>query len=105
LSKLDLYTVRLLHRDGLIKTVSSHILHMQKVLTQMNLQIHNVISDITGVTGLAIIDAVLSGERNPQKHAALKNGAPSAITDTAHKLAGRSNNINMCNTKLENQLR
>ncbi len=39
------------HRGGLIKTASSHILHMHKALTQMNLQIHNVISDITGVTG------------------------------------------------------
>ena len=33
----------------------------------MNLQIHNVISDITGVTGMAIIDAILAGERNPKK--------------------------------------
>ncbi len=32
----------------------------------MNLQIYNEISDITGITGLAIIDAILSGERNPQ---------------------------------------
>jgi transposase len=46
---------------------------MQKALTQMNLQIHHVISDITGVTGLAILDAILSGERDPQKLAALKN--------------------------------
>ncbi len=61
------------HRDGLVKTASSHILHMQKALTQMNLQIHNVISDITGVTGLLIIDTILSGERNPHKLAALKN--------------------------------
>jgi transposase len=73
------------HRDGLIKTASSHILHMQKALTQMNLQIHNVISDITGVTGLAIIDAVLSGERNPQKLAALKNGRIKATKDTIAK--------------------
>jgi len=61
------------HRDGLVKTAASHIQHMQKALTQMNLQIHNVISDITGVTGLAIIDAILSGERDPKKLAALKN--------------------------------
>ncbi|MCP3872942.1 MAG: IS110 family transposase [Desulfobacteraceae bacterium] len=73
------------HRDGLIKTASSHILHMQKALTQMNLQIHNVISDITGVTGLAIIDAILSGERNPQKLAALKNGRIKASKDTIAK--------------------
>ena len=40
---------------------------MQKALTQMNLQLHNVISDITGVSGLAIIDAILMGEREPSK--------------------------------------
>ncbi len=39
---------------------------MQKALTQMNLQLHKVISDITGVTGLNIIRAIVSGERNPQ---------------------------------------
>jgi transposase len=39
---------------------------MQKALDQMNLQVHHVIGDITGQTGLAIVDAVLGGERNPQ---------------------------------------
>ncbi len=73
------------HRDGLVKTAASHIQHMQKSLTQMNLQIHNVISDITGVTGLAIIDAILSGERDPQKLAALKNGRIRATKDTIAK--------------------
>jgi hypothetical protein len=38
---------------------------MQKALTQMNLQLHRVISDITGTTGKAIIKAIVSGERNP----------------------------------------
>lgn len=73
------------HRDGLVKTAASHIQHMQKALTQMNLQIHNVISDITGVTGLAILDAILSGERAPQKLAALKNGRIKATKDTIAK--------------------
>ena len=73
------------HRDGLVKTAASHILHMQKALTQMNLQIHNVISDITGVTGLAIIDAILSGERDPKKLAALKNKRIKATKDTITK--------------------
>lgn len=71
----DVCAVRSLlrHRDNLVKAASSHIQHMQKSLTQMNLQIHNVISDITGVTGLAIIDAILAGERNPLKLADLKD--------------------------------
>ena len=44
---------------------AAHIQHMQKALTQMNLQLHHVVSDITGVTGMAIIRAIVAGERNP----------------------------------------
>jgi transposase len=55
------------HRSTLVRQASSHVLRMQKSLTQMNLLLDNVISDITGVTGLAIIDAILAGERSPQK--------------------------------------
>ncbi len=73
------------HRDGLVRTAASHTQHMQKALTQMNLQIHNVISDITGVTGLAIIDAILSGERNPKKLAALRNNRIKATAETIAK--------------------
>jgi len=61
------------HRENLVKAAVSHVQHMQKALTQMNIQIHNVISDITGVTGLAIIDAILAGERDPKKLADLKD--------------------------------
>lgn len=71
----DICAVRSLlrHRDSLLKSASSHVQHIQKSLTQMNIQIHNVISDITGVTGLAILDAILSGERDPKKLAELRN--------------------------------
>jgi transposase len=61
------------HRENLIKASSPHILRMQKALTQMNLQLHEVISDITGVTGLRIIDAILAGERDPKALAQLKD--------------------------------
>lgn len=60
-------------RDTLIKSASTHVQRMQKALTQMNLQLHRVISDITGITGMAIIRAIVAGERNPQVLAALKN--------------------------------
>jgi hypothetical protein len=40
---------------------SEHIQQMQKALTQMNLQVHHVLSDITGVSGIAILDAILAG--------------------------------------------
>jgi transposase len=61
------------HRDSLTQMGSAHVQHMQKALTQMNLQLHHVISDITGLTGLAIIEAILGGERNPHELAKLRN--------------------------------
>ena len=61
------------HRDSLIQMASVHIQHMQKALDQMNLQLHHVISDITGSTGLAILDAILAGERDPKVLAELRD--------------------------------
>lgn len=60
-------------RDNLIKSACVHVQRMQKALTEMNLQLHRVISDITGTTGMAIIHAIIAGERNPQKLAAFKD--------------------------------
>ena len=45
---------------------------MHKALTQMNLQIHHVISDITGLTGRAIVDAILAGQRDGTELAKLR---------------------------------
>lgn len=73
------------HRDNLIKMSASHVQHMQKALTQMNVQIHHVISDITGVTGLAIIDAMLAGERDPKQLASLKDRRIKASKSTITK--------------------
>ncbi len=53
-------------KEMLTQASSMHILHMQKALQQMNLLLHNVVSDITGVTGMKIIKAILAGERDPQ---------------------------------------
>jgi len=53
------------HRASLVEMVSREILHMQKALEQMNLQLHKVLSDITGVTGMKIIRAIVAGERRP----------------------------------------
>jgi len=52
------------HREGLIAARGAHIQHMQKALHLMNLQLDNVLSDITGVTGLRIVRAIVAGERN-----------------------------------------
>ena len=60
-------------RSTLVDSASAHIQHMQKALSQMNLLLHNVVSDITGVTGMRIITAILAGERNPQKLAAFRD--------------------------------
>jgi transposase len=46
---------------------------MHKALDQMNIQIHHVISEITGVTGLAIVDAIVAGKRNPKELAKLRD--------------------------------
>ena len=54
-------------RSTLIENAARHIQHMQKSLTQMNLQLHNVLSDITGKTGMKIIRAIVAGERDPRK--------------------------------------
>ena len=55
------------HRDRLIEYNAAHIQHMQKALTQMNVQLHHVVTDITGVTGMRIIRAIVAGERDPNK--------------------------------------
>jgi len=60
-------------RATLVRSASSHIQRMQKALAQMNLQLHNVVTDITGVTGMAIIKAILAGERNPKHLAGLRD--------------------------------
>jgi transposase len=52
-------------RERLLEYAASHIQHMQKALTEMNLQLHHVVSDITGATGMRIIRAILAGERDP----------------------------------------
>ena len=55
---------------------------MQKALVQMNLQIHHVLSDITGVTGLAILDAILDGVRDPKVLAKLRDVRVKASAET-----------------------
>jgi transposase len=60
-------------RNDLVRAAASHIQRMQKALTQMNIQLANVLSDISGATGQAIIKAILAGERDPHKLAALRD--------------------------------
>jgi len=60
-------------RQQHIGDASRCIQHMQKALTQMNVQLANAISDISGTTGQAIITAILAGERNPRKLAKFRD--------------------------------
>src|SRR5438309_3285410 len=60
-------------RNDLAQSAGRHILRIQKALTQMNIQLANVLSDISGATGQAIIKAILAGERNPHKLAAFRD--------------------------------
>jgi transposase len=73
------------HRGQLVEMASQHVQHMQKALTQMNLQIHHVLSDITGQTGLAIVDAILIGERDPEVLALLRDPRVKASPETVRK--------------------
>lgn len=61
------------HRQNLVQMAAEHVLHMQKSMEQMNLKLQHVISDLTGVTGLRIMDAILAGEQDPLKLARLRH--------------------------------
>ena len=53
------------HRDVLVQTAGTYVQRMQKALTQMNLLLPRVVSDIVGTTGLTILRALVAGERDP----------------------------------------
>lgn len=72
-------------RDNLVKDAARKVQHMQKALFQMNIQLSNVISDITGKTGLAIIDAILAGVRDVDKLAEYRDHRISADKRTIAK--------------------
>jgi len=73
------------HRKELVEMASQHVQHMQKALTQMNVQIHHVINDLTGLTGMAIVDAILAGERNASELAKLRDPRIKANVETIRK--------------------
>ena len=59
------------HRKNLVECAAMWIQHMQKALNEMNLHLHHVLSDISGQSGLRILDAILAGERDPRKLASV----------------------------------
>jgi len=73
------------HRTSLVEGAAVHIQHMHKALTQMNLQIHHVLSDITGISGMAIIEAIVAGQRDPLELAGLCHAKVHADRQTVVK--------------------
>ena len=69
-------------RARLIEYAASHIQHMQKALTQMNVQLHHVVSDITGATGMRIVRAIVAGDRDPVALARHRDGRCKASPET-----------------------
>jgi transposase len=69
-------------RDTKVKEQARCTLHMQKALTQMNIQLDSVVSNLTGKTGLSILREIVAGERDPQKLAALRDRRLRATQET-----------------------
>jgi transposase len=70
------------HRERLIEYAASHVQHMQKALMQMNLQLHHVVTDITGVTGMRILREIVAGETDPDTLAAHRDVRCKASVET-----------------------
>lgn len=76
-------------RERLIQSASRQVQQMQKALTEMNIKLHQVISELTGATGMTIVRAILAGERDRMKLAALKDRrVKSDISKIAKSLEG-----------------
>lgn len=73
------------YRDSLVQLSAMHLQHMQKALDQMNLQLHHVISDLGGKTGMAIVEAILAGVRDPRQLATWRDPRTRASEETIAK--------------------
>jgi transposase len=80
------------HRENLVRASAEHVQRMQKALDEMNVHLHHVIDDITGVTGRAILEAILRGERDPKQLSALRHPRVKAPVEKIEQaLEGRWN--------------
>jgi transposase len=70
------------HRDALVRQSGWHVQHMHKALDQMNLQVHHVLADLMGVTGTAIVEAILQGERRAEVLAGFRDPRVKASAQT-----------------------
>jgi transposase len=78
------------HRATAVSGGAGHILHMQKALTQMNVQVHHVVSHLTGETGLRLVRAIVAGERDPDKLLELRDAqiTKSTVEEMRRALVG-----------------
>jgi transposase len=77
------------HRSQLVEHRSPHIQHMQKALLQMNVQLSQAVTDVTGLTGQKIIRAIVAGIRNPEQLASLRDpGCKHSAEEIAKALTG-----------------
>lgn len=73
------------HRKSLLKQTGRYVQQMQKALEQMNIKLPAVIRDLTGKTGMSIIEAIVEGERSPTVLAAFRDKRIRASEDTVRK--------------------
>lgn len=86
----DIATLRayLRRRECLVDYAAAHIQHMRKALTEMNFQLRHFVSDITGMTGMRIIRALVAGERDPDILASYRDARCHAPRDDPSRLVG-----------------
>jgi transposase len=70
------------HRDALVRQSGWYVQHLHKALDQMNVQVHHVLADITGVTGIAMVEAILKGQRDPKVLASYRDNRVKASEQT-----------------------
>ena len=87
--EIQILRTYLRQRETLVAAGSTCIQHMQKTLTQMNVQLANVISDISGVTGMVILRAIVAAERDPVRLSTLKHNRVRASSQGNRTKPGR----------------
>src|SRR5688572_23215741 len=91
-------------RTNLVRSASRHVQHMQKALEQMNLKLTEILSDVTGLTGRAIIRAILRGTRAPEKLARHRDkGCKASEAEIAQALTGSYRDEHLFELKLAHE--
>jgi transposase len=80
--EIDGFRLIMKYRNGMVQDASEEIRRMQETLAEMNVQLHRVVSDMAGASGLAILDAMVAGERDGRRLAALRDGSVTASEES-----------------------